>query len=104
VRLESIVFRHQQGDTPEQIHESFPSVPLPDIYATVAYYLRHKEEVDAYVSESEADADRFEARLEAEYPTRDLRDKLRKLRAGGSYPSTSATGIVSPGSRSSPSS
>jgi uncharacterized protein (DUF433 family) len=80
VRLESIVYRHQQGDTPEEIHECFPAVPLPDIYVVVAYYLRHKEELDAYIAESEAEADRIQAMIEAKYPTRELRERSRALR------------------------
>ena len=80
VRLESIVYRHRQGDTPEEIHECFPTVPLPDIYGVVAYYLRHKEEIDAYIAQGEAEADRIQAMIEAKYPTRELRERLRSLR------------------------
>lgn len=80
VRLESIVYRHLQGDTPEEIHECFPSVPLPDVYGAVAYYLRHKEELDAYIEQGEAEADQLQAKLEAEHPTEELRQRLRALR------------------------
>jgi len=80
VRLESVVYRHRQGDTPEEIHECFPTVALSDIYGVVAYYLRHKGEIDAYIAEVDAEADRLQVEIEARYPTRDLREKLRALR------------------------
>lgn len=83
VRLQTIVHCHQQGYTPERIHESFPSVSLPDVYGVVSYYLRHKDEVDAYIAENEAEADRLQEKLEAEYPTRELRTRLKALRDQG---------------------
>lgn len=76
VRLASIVFRHQQGATPEEIHESFPSVPLPDVYAVIGYYLRHQPEVDAYLAELDARGERIRDEVEARPETKALRAKL----------------------------
>lgn len=76
VRLASIVFLHQQGATPEQIHERFPSVSLPDVYAVVAYYLRHRAEVDAHLTELGAESERLRAEVDARPETRALREKL----------------------------
>ena len=76
VRLASIVFRHRQGDTPEQIQQSFPSVSLSDIYAVIAYYLRHQDDVDAYLAKIEAEADRIREEVEARPATKALRQKL----------------------------
>lgn len=69
VRLASIVYRHQQGDSPEQIQACFPDVSLPDVYEAVGYYLRHRAEIDAHLAADEAEADRLQAQLEATYPT-----------------------------------
>jgi uncharacterized protein (DUF433 family) len=77
VRLASIVFLHRQGASPERIHESFPSVSLPDVYAVIAYYLRHRPEVDAYLDDLDAEAGRIEAEVEARPETRVLREKLQ---------------------------
>jgi uncharacterized protein (DUF433 family) len=78
VRLASVVYRHQQGDTPEEIHESFPSVPLADIYATISYYLRHRAEVDAHLAQLDADAERLRLKVEAEHGLpQELRERLR---------------------------
>jgi uncharacterized protein (DUF433 family) len=76
VRLASIVFLHQQGATPEQIQERFPSGALSDVYAVIAYYLRHRAEVDAHLAEREAEAEGIQDEVDARPETRALREKL----------------------------
>lgn len=65
VRLASIVFLHRQGVGPEEIQERFPSVELPDVYAVIAYYLRHQTEVDAHLAELDVEAERIQAEVHA---------------------------------------
>lgn len=78
VLLASIVDRHQQGETPEEIHETFPGVPLADIYAAIAYYLRHQAEVDSHLAERGVEAEELRRKVEARYGLPDeLRERLR---------------------------
>jgi len=49
VTLETVLWAFQQGATPEAIVERYPSLELADVYDVVAYYLRHRDEVDAYL-------------------------------------------------------
>lgn len=79
VTLSSIVRSYRRGDTPEAIHEGFPSVSLADVYATITYYLRHKDEVDAYLADEDAEDARLRQQIEADYPP-EFREKLRRLR------------------------
>lgn len=65
--LDVIIARHHQGDTPEGIHEGFPTVPLPDIYATIAYYLAHQAEMDVYLKQRDEESERIRAEVEARY-------------------------------------
>ncbi len=51
VSLDSIIIYWQQGDSPEHLHEAFPSAPLAAIYGAIAYYLDHREVVDRYLRE-----------------------------------------------------
>jgi len=51
VTLDSIVWTFLQGSTAESIAEAFPSVSLYDVYARIGYYLKHSEQVDAYLAE-----------------------------------------------------
>lgn len=76
VRLASIVFLHRQGVPPEEIQQRFPTVSLPEVYSTIAYYLHHRSELDAHLAESEAEASRIRAEVEARPGTQALREKL----------------------------
>jgi uncharacterized protein (DUF433 family) len=67
VTLDTIIARYRQGDSPEAIHEGFDTVPLTDIYAVIAYYLAHQDEVDAYLKQGAEEAARIRAKLEATY-------------------------------------
>ena len=51
VRLDTIVRAVNQGATAEEILQQYPSVTLPDIYATISYYRQHQNSVDAYLRE-----------------------------------------------------
>lgn len=78
VLLASVVYRHQQGDSPEEIHESLPGAPLADIYAAIAYYLRHRAEVDSHLADLGTEAERLQWEVEAEYGLpEELRERLR---------------------------
>lgn len=56
VLLEMVVRAFQDGATPEAIVQSFPTLTLPTVYSTIAYYLRHQGEVDLYLREREQQA------------------------------------------------
>jgi len=46
VLLEIVVRAFQDGATPESIVQRCSTLALPDVYAVLAYYLRHPNEVD----------------------------------------------------------
>lgn len=47
VTLDSIINYY----TPEALHEGFPTVSLTDLYAVIAYYLLHQDELDEYLQQ-----------------------------------------------------
>ncbi len=53
ILLELVIDAYHQGATPEQIVERYDTLALADVYAVIAYYLRHREAVDKYVAERE---------------------------------------------------
>jgi len=53
VTIDSVVINWQAGLTPEQIQASFPSLSLAYVYGTIAYYLEHQREIDAWLREGE---------------------------------------------------
>ena len=67
VTLDTVIARHHQGDSPEAIHEGFDILPLNDIYAVIAYYLAHRDELDSYLQRREEEAERTRQEVEANY-------------------------------------
>jgi uncharacterized protein (DUF433 family) len=68
VTLLTLIGCHQRGDTAEQIHIGFPTVPLSDIYAVIAYYLAHQKELDAWAQHIYDEADLQRQAREANDP------------------------------------
>jgi uncharacterized protein (DUF433 family) len=76
VLLDLVIYAYWQGKTPESITQSYPSLTLEDVYLAIGYYLRHRDEVDAYLREREAEADRFRQAYEAANPPTITRQML----------------------------
>ncbi|MFN8485216.1 MAG: DUF433 domain-containing protein [Anaerolineae bacterium] len=52
IGIESILYEYiHRAQAPEDIAESFPSLTLEQVYATVLYYLHNREQVDHYMTE-----------------------------------------------------
>ena len=58
VRLETVINAFQAGCAAEEILLKHPSTQLTDIYAVITYYLWHRAEVDAYLTERRGLADK----------------------------------------------
>jgi uncharacterized protein (DUF433 family) len=83
VLLDLIVHHHQQGESPEDIHEAFPSLKLADIYAVISYYLNHRAEVEEYLRQQESRAAEVRRLIEASpfhKDTTGLRERLQARR------------------------
>src|SRR5687767_2135118 len=52
-----VVRAFQNGATPEDIVRMYETLNLADTYAAVAYYLRHKSEVEAFLTEYDEQAE-----------------------------------------------
>lgn len=76
VSLDSVMASFDDGAGPEEILDSYPSLALADIYAIIAYYLRHEDEVRAYLAHQEELAERAREENEKLYPSDGLRERL----------------------------
>lgn len=84
VLAELVIRAFQDGATPEAIAQRYPSATLMDIYAVIAYYLRHREEMEAYLAEREQQAQEVRQRIERHQgDLADLRSRLLAQRRGG---------------------
>jgi uncharacterized protein (DUF433 family) len=76
VPLDTLVVAFERGDSPEAIHESYPTVALGDIYAVFTYCVRHRAEVNAYLAHRGRQRARTRAEVETRFPPSGLRAKL----------------------------
>lgn len=81
VTLDTIVVAFQQGAAAEEIAEQYPSVVLSDIYAAIAYYLRHRSEVEAYLHEGNQQSDSLRQKQEVKYDRQEIRSRLLARRS-----------------------
>jgi uncharacterized protein (DUF433 family) len=65
VLFEIVVRAFQDGATPETIVQRYSTLELPDVYAVLAYYLRHPNEVEEYLARREQTADEVRERIES---------------------------------------
>jgi uncharacterized protein (DUF433 family) len=59
-----VVWAFQDGETPEGIIDMFDTLTLDEVYGAVAYYLRHKPEVEAYLEEYNRQAEAVLKKIE----------------------------------------
>lgn len=76
VSLDSVIFAFLEGSTPEEIAQQYPSLNLADVYAAVAYYLNHRDEVAAYLRDRQTQRDQIRQEVEARFDPRGIRDRL----------------------------
>ena len=86
VRLDTVIGAFHEGDEAEDIVAEYPSLDLADVYDVIAFYLRHRADVDAYLAEQERRAAELRARIERGMPRRNLRDQLLARMAAGAAP------------------
>ena len=81
VTLDTLIGFYRLGETPDALHEGFPTVPLADIYAVISFYLTHQDEVDAYLKKRDEDAERIRKEWESRNPPPTRAELLARLEA-----------------------
>ncbi len=82
IPLDTVVDYYKLGESPEEIVVAFPTLAIADVCAILAYYLRHRAEVDNYVDENRRAAEEIRRKIEKRSPQVGLREKLLARRAG----------------------
>lgn len=49
ISLDSLIYAYLNGHTAEAIAQAFPLLTLEQVYGALAYYLAHRETIDAYL-------------------------------------------------------
>jgi uncharacterized protein (DUF433 family) len=76
VTLDTVVGAFRRGATPEEIVQDYSSLDLADIYAVVAYYLRNRPGVEAYLEEQRQQGEAIQRQMESFYPPAGIRERL----------------------------
>lgn len=76
VTLDTVVNAFRDGCTAEEMVMKYPSLDLTDVYATIAYYLWNRAEIDAYLSQREAEAHAVREEAERRQPSAGIRERL----------------------------
>jgi uncharacterized protein (DUF433 family) len=80
ISLDLVVDQYENGMTPEDMVRGYDTLLLADVHAAIAYYLRHRDAVLAYLKRRKQDAEALRAKIEAERP-RISRDELLARRS-----------------------
>jgi uncharacterized protein (DUF433 family) len=82
VLLDIVIREFNNGAEPETIAHGYPTLDLADVYAVIAYYLRHRQDVDQYLQTRRQEAEKLRQEIEARQPNRaELRAKLLARKA-----------------------
>ncbi|WP_019498086.1 DUF433 domain-containing protein [Pseudanabaena sp. PCC 6802] len=76
VTLDTVITAFKQGATAEEIVYRYSSLKLADVYATIAFYLNHQQEVEAYLQQRQQQAKEIRKMNEARFDPQGLRDRL----------------------------
>ncbi len=76
VTLDTVVAVFKQGSTAEEIVHRYPSLRLGDVYASIAFYLNHQEDVEAYLKQRQQQAQEIRQMNQSRFDPQGLRDRL----------------------------
>ena len=76
VTLDTVIAVFRQGATAEETVYRYPSLNLADVYATIAFYLKHESEVAAYLQQRRQQSQEIRAMNQAKFDPQGLRDRL----------------------------
>ena len=82
VILELVVEAFNAGYSPEEITMQYQALELADVYAVVAYYLNHRDEIDNYIRQQDEAATQTRKRIEAHQGSSAVRERLLASRKG----------------------
>jgi uncharacterized protein (DUF433 family) len=80
IGIETVLYDYKyRSRTPEEIAETYPSLSLEQVYATVLYYLHNKQKIDEYLTSWLEWGHKM--REEQKLTPPPISEKLRQLRA-----------------------
>src|SRR6266481_5421055 len=81
ISLDLVVEQYENGMTPEDMVRAYDTLVLADVHAVIAFYLRHRDEVQGYLKRRAEEAEALQAKIEAERPRVSREELLARRRA-----------------------
>ena len=81
VRLDTVITAFNGGLGAEEILLKYPSLQLPDIYSVLAYYLRHRSEIDTILDEGRRRSEEAAVKVKSRFPSNGIRERLLARKA-----------------------
>ena len=82
VTLDSVVMAFNEGATPEELVQQYPTLALADVYSIISYYLRRRDDVEAYLNDRRQKSDLVRSQNEARFKPQGIRERLMARRKG----------------------
>lgn len=82
VTLHSVIGAFLEGATAEEIAARYDVLSLSDVYATIAYYLRHRADIDTYLDAERSAAEEARRKYAKTVEVDVLRERLLARRSG----------------------
>ncbi len=76
VSLDSIIYAFDEGATPEEIVQQYPTLNLGDTYSVLSYYLQNRDEVEKYLEQRKVQRQELKKEVEARINPDGLRERL----------------------------
>jgi len=76
VSFDTVIHAFDEGATPEEIAQDFPTLSLAAIYSVIGYYLQNGAEVSCYLEQRKAQREGLKREIEARFNPRGLRERL----------------------------
>jgi uncharacterized protein (DUF433 family) len=76
VTLQTLLASFLDGATPEQMIQDFDTLKLADVYAVVAYYLKNRAAVDAYLEGQRKKGEEVRREMEAIFDQAGMKERL----------------------------
>jgi uncharacterized protein (DUF433 family) len=76
VTLDTVVAAFDRGATAEEIVHRYPSLKLADVYAVIAFYLNHQQEIEIYLQQRKQQAQVIRQTNESKLDPQVMRDRL----------------------------
>lgn len=76
ITMDVVIGAFKRGERADRIAAQFPSITLTEVYGTIAYYLQHQAEIDAYLQDGATQSAHVLREMEDRFNPVGLRDKL----------------------------